>query len=235
MKTQKKETRVYFPLRWKDKKTGKEHIYTMCGLPVFTMAKGSNGKRVKPIIHGIADTSTKVMKTPSYGIGGDLRMIPKTKEMQALYKKFPGLIQMTGTVMGVEYFIGVFVAPDWFLSSKNYDMTHRWVAESLIATPTNSMGRDNSLPLTFLLALMTEKGITGKERERLSDVATGAIIHMNGAGRFSDYDAMTISTLEYCSIMRGVLSKIFKVSPKKLALTEYTLAKRAIKWNIRKI
>lgn len=214
---------VYFPLR-----NSKGEYTTICGLPVFTFANAKTGKPIKARSFTCYDVNGIQKKMP---VKADLRLIPKFPKYEKIFKN-PGLTCIEVSISGARYYMVPFVSPQ-FIGSSNFKLARQWISESLLTTPSNSLGETHTLPLNLLTSLCDEMKTPAKVKRAALMIAYEAIVSVSGYGDMNHYQGYSISMAEYISTMKSILSVVLKVSDKKLSLSEYKICKGLVKYDRR--
>lgn len=209
---------VYFPL-----KNSKEEYVTICGLPVFSFAN-AKGKHIKAKAFTCYDVNGIQKEVP---VKADIRLIPKLPKYERIFKN-PGLTCIEVAISGARYFMVPFVSPQ-FIGNGNFKLARQWIAESLLTTPSNSLGETHTLPLNLLTALCDEMNTSEKVKRAACMIAYEAIISVSGYGDMTRYQGFSISMVEYISTMKAILSVILKISDKQLSLAEYKICRGLVK------
>lgn len=221
----KKQEIVYFPIV----ENGK--YATICGFPVFTFSN-EKGKKIPPKIHPILTLDGKPAK--EYPVKADMRLIPLTPRIEKIFSN-KALTRVEVNLSGSHYVMVPFVAPEFFISRSNWKKCQMWIADSLICTPSNTMGQDRYLPADLLAILCTELGTDEKLRTAAITAATNETIKVRGYFTADAYQGNSISMLEYTTNMRSILAAVMKKSPKEIASVEYKLGKKMCGRNKRAI
>lgn len=214
---------VFFPM-----KTSKGEYKTICGLPVFTFANVKTGKPIKSKALTCYDVNGVQKEMP---VKADLRLIPKLPKYEKIFKN-PGLTCIEVSIAGARYYMVPFVSPQ-FIGGGNFKLARQWIAESLLTTPSNSLGETHTLPLNLLTALCDEMKTPIKVKRASCMIAYEAILSVTGWNTMNHYQGISISMVEYISTMKSILSVVLKVSDKKLSLAEYKICKGLVKKNTR--
>lgn len=209
---------VYFPL-----KNSKGEYVTICGLPVFSFAN-VKGKHIKAKAFTCYDVNGTQKEVP---VKADIRLIPKLPKYERIFKN-PGVTCIEVAISGARYFMVPFVSPQ-FIGNGNFKLARQWIAESLLTTPSNSLGETHTLPLNLLTALCDEVKTPEKLKKAACMIAYNAIISMSGYGDMNHYQGLSISMVEYISTMKSILSVILRVSDKQLSLAEYKICKKIVR------
>lgn len=208
---------VYFPLKNAD------GYITICGLPVFSFAN-TKGKKVRA--RALTCYDVNGVQTP-LPVKADLRLIPKLPKYERIFKD-PGLTCIEVSISGARYYMVPFVSPQ-FIGSGNFKLARLWIAESLLTTPSNSLGETHTLPLNILTALCDEVKAPIKVKRAACMIAYEAIVSVSGYGDMAHYQGYSISMTEYIATMKAILSVVLKTSDKKLSLAEYKICKGLVK------
>lgn len=214
----KKQEIVYFPI------VENGRYVTICGMPVFTFAN-AKGKKKPVVLHSIIPPTADGKPSKTLPTKADMRLIPLTPRIEKIFED-KSLTMIGVNLSGSKYVMVPFVSPDFFIFRGNWKKCQMWIADSLICTPSNTMGKDRYLPADLISILCTELGVDGKVRTAAINAATNETIKVRGFCGVSYYQAYTISMLEYTTNMRSILATIFGCSPKKITSVEYELGKR---------